>query len=87
MPGNNGPHLTGERRRALKLLASSHHGVNAGLLVLVHGFERRVLAELVKAGLAAAGREVVMAGGKSVEVVQVCITAAGRRAIDDSVSH
>lgn len=75
------PRLTPERRRALELLASNRHGINAGPLVLVHGFERRVLAGLVKAGLAAAESEVVMAGHKPVEVVRISITNAGWRAI------
>jgi hypothetical protein len=62
--------LCPERRRALELLASSRHGANAELLVLGHGFKRRVLAGLVRAGLAAAEREEVVAGGKAVEVVR-----------------
>jgi hypothetical protein len=73
--------LTPERRRALEVLASSRHGVNAELLVHGYGFSRRVLAGLVRAGLAAAKREVVMAGCKAVELVRLRITAAGRRAI------
>ena len=76
-----GPRLSPERRRALKLLASNRHGVNAGLLVFVHRFERRVLEGVVKAGLAVAEREVVIAGGKPVEVIRIKITTAGRRAI------
>jgi hypothetical protein len=72
-----------EQRRALEVLASSEHGMNAGLLVLDHGFERRVLAWLVKAGLAVAEREVAMAGGKPVEIFRIRITAAGRSAIEE----
>jgi hypothetical protein len=34
------------------------------------------------AGLAAAERQVAMAGGKAVEVVRLRITAAGRKAIE-----
>jgi hypothetical protein len=40
-----------------------------------HGFSRLVLAGLIAAGLATAEREVVNAGGKTVEVVRVKITA------------
>jgi hypothetical protein len=76
------PRLSEERRRALKLLASSRHGVNAGLLVFVHGFDRRVLDGLVKVGLAAAERDVVVAGGKPVEIIRIRITGAGRQAIE-----
>jgi hypothetical protein len=60
--------LTSEQRRALALLASSRPGVHAALLVYGHGFKRRVLAGLVRRGLAAAEREVVKAGGKAVQV-------------------
>ena len=73
--------LTSERRRALKLLARDRYGVNKDLL-MGHGFSRLVLAGLIAAGLATAEREVVNAGGKTVEVVRVKITAAGREAIE-----
>ncbi len=59
------PRLTPERRRALKLLASSCHGASEELLVRDHGFSRGVLASLVLGGLAAAEREVIIAGGKT----------------------
>jgi hypothetical protein len=64
------PRLTPKRRRALKLLASSRHGVNEELLVRGHGFSRGVLASLVLRGLAAAEHEVMIAwrqgdGGRS----------------------
>jgi len=45
-------------------------------------FSRGVLASLVRRKLAAAHREVVIAGGKAIEVVRVKITVAGRRAIE-----
>ena|SRR5258708_6481075 len=73
--------LNAERRRALELLASSSGGVNAALLVHIHGFKRHVLAGLVQRKLAAAEREVAMPGGNDVEVVRIRITAAGRRAL------
>ena len=76
------PRLSEERRRALELLASSPVGANAGLLVFAHGFDRRVLDCLVEAGLAAAEREVVVAGDKPVEIIRIKITNAGRRAIE-----
>jgi hypothetical protein len=49
--------------------------------VLVHGFSRPVLAGLIASGFAAAEREVVDAGDKSVEVRRIRITAAGREAL------
>jgi hypothetical protein len=72
-----------ERRRGLELLASSSGGVNAALLVRIHGLKRHVLAGLVRRKPAAAEREVAMAGGKAIEVVRIRITAAGRRAIEE----
>jgi hypothetical protein len=77
-----GPRLNVERRQALQLLASSPDGVNEELLFLDHGFTRRMLTGLVRAGLAAAEREVVKAGGKPIEVVRVRITAAGRKVVE-----
>jgi hypothetical protein len=76
--------VSAERRHALKLLASSSGGVNAALLVQIHGLKRHVLAGLVQLKLAAAKREVAMADGKAVEVVRIRITAAGRRALEGS---
>jgi hypothetical protein len=77
-----GPRLTPERRRMLKLLARSRHGVNEELLVHGHGFRRPTIVGLVSAGLATAEREVVKAGAKPVEIVRVRITADGRQAIE-----
>jgi hypothetical protein len=65
-----GPRLTPEQRSALELLASSPHGTNEELLVLSHGFTRRMVAGLVRRGLAAAHRKVVKAGGKAIEVTR-----------------
>jgi len=74
--------LSAKRRRALELLAGSRHGVNEEMLVHGHGFSRRMLAVLVRAGLAAAERTVVMAGNKPVEAIRVRIADAGLRAIE-----
>jgi hypothetical protein len=71
--------LSSEQRRAPTLLASSRHGANGELLIRGHGFSRGVLASLVRRKLAAAEREVVMAGGKPIEVVRFRIAAAGGR--------
>ena len=76
------PRLTLERRRMLKLLARSRHGVNEELLVHSHGFRRPTIVGLVSAGLAATEREVVKAGAKTIEVVRVRITEAGRKMIE-----
>ena len=71
-----------EQQRALKPLASSRHGVNEELLIRGHGFSRWVLSSLIRRRLAVTQREVVMAGGRAIEVVRLRITAAGRRAIE-----
>jgi capsid protein len=42
-----------------------------------------MLAGLVRAGLAAAEREVVNAGGRPVEVVRLTITDDGRKALKE----
>ena len=74
--------ISSEQQRALKLLASSRHGVSEQLLSRSLGFSSRVLASLVRRRLATREREVMKAGGKTVEMVRIRITAAGRRTIE-----
>jgi hypothetical protein len=74
-------HLGAEQRRALRLLASSPFGAPEAI-IHVHGFTRRMLTGLVRAGLATAQREVVKAGGPTIKVEHYRITDAGRRAIE-----
>jgi hypothetical protein len=62
-------HLGAEQRRALQLLASSPFGVTE-VIMLTHGFTRRMRVGLIRAGLA-------ISRGKTVR-----ITAAGRRALE-----
>jgi hypothetical protein len=76
--------LSAEQRRALELLAGSPHGATEELLAYGHGFSRRMLGGLIQAGLATVQRRVIMAGEVPVEVGKVMITAAGRRAIEES---
>lgn len=74
--------LTRDQRRALELIASEPHGATDGLLVVVHGLQIKILAGLVHEGLATAMvGEGVEADGKTIEVVRIMITDAGRRAI------
>jgi hypothetical protein len=68
------------RRRALDLLASCPDGCFEGLLV-AHGFSIPFIVRLVRAGLATAHTERVVAGGRRLEVARVRITEAGRRAL------
>jgi hypothetical protein len=53
-----------DRRRALELLASSRDGCTEAILQ-AHGFSVRQIVELVRAGLAIATPERVVAGGRS----------------------
>ena len=73
-----------EQRRALELLAGGPHGATEEMLIHGHGFSRRMLASLVRAGLAIVERRVIMAGDSLVEVGKARITAAGRRALAES---
>jgi hypothetical protein len=74
--------LTREQRRALQILASDPHGATEELLVLAHGFDGDMIAGLVGRRFATAQRESMKAGGKTVEVVRIMITDAGRRAVE-----
>jgi hypothetical protein len=69
-----------DRRRALELLAGSHHGYSKAIL-RAHGFSMDMMVELVKAGLATTKRERIVAGGRHTDVVRVRITEAGRQAL------
>jgi hypothetical protein len=64
------------------MLASDPHGATEELLVLAHGFDSDMIAGLVPAGFATAQRESIKAGGKTIEVVRIRITDAGRMAIE-----
>jgi hypothetical protein len=77
-------HLGPKQRRALELLARSPQGATEEMLIHGHGFSRRMLAGLVRAGLATVERRVIIAGNTPVEVGKVRIAAAGRRALAES---
>jgi hypothetical protein len=49
--------------------------------VLAHGFDSDMIAGLVHSGLAMARRENMKAGGRTIEVVRIRITGAGRDAL------
>jgi hypothetical protein len=53
-------------------------------LMLAHGFTIPEMVELVRAGLATATAERVVAGRRTIEVARVRITEAGRRALDQT---
>jgi hypothetical protein len=72
--------LSGEERRALDMLAGSPSGCTEGAL-RANGFKIGVLAGLMRAGLAVANPESVRAGGRTLALVRIVITDAGRRAL------
>jgi hypothetical protein len=69
-----------DRRRALELLATSPDGATEAIM-LAHGFTVDQMVELVRAGLASATPERVVAGKRATQVTRVRITEAGRRAL------
>jgi hypothetical protein len=71
-------HLGAEQRRALQFLASSLFGVSEAIM-FAQDFKRRMLASLIRAGLATAQRENIKA---SLAVGRIRITDAGRRALE-----
>ena len=71
--------LSAETRRALKLLSRSPDGVEA--LLLAHGFTRQMLTGFVRSGLATWRHKTMRAGGRTIDVAYMMITAAGRMAI------
>jgi hypothetical protein len=73
-------HPKPDRRRALELLASCRDGCTEAMM-LAHGFTVPQMVELVRAGLATATAERVVAGSRKIEVARVRITDAGRKAL------
>jgi hypothetical protein len=69
-----------DRRRALELLASCRDGCTEAMM-LAHGFSIPQLVELVRAGLASATAERVVAGSRTFEIARVRITEAGQKAL------
>ena len=82
-PPSQKRHLSQKARFALELLAVDKRGLTETLL-LTYGITRGMLANLVRAGLASVQRQRVRAGGRTMEVVRVRITEAGRQATEDS---
>jgi hypothetical protein len=68
-----------DRRRVLELLASSRDGCTEAIMP-AHGFTIEQMVELVRAGVATAKAERVVAGRCTIEVARVRMTEAGRRA-------
>ena len=72
--------MSGEQRRALDMLAGSPHGFTEAAL-RAHGFTVGLLAKIVRTGLAVAKPEIVKAGGRTLIMLRLRITDAGRRAL------
>ena len=72
-----------EQRLALEMLDRSH-GVCTRSIWAVHGFTLALLIGLVTDGLADVQAETVSGGGRTIEIVRIRITAAGRDALDES---
>jgi hypothetical protein len=68
------------RRRAGELLAASPSGCSEAILA-AHGFAIKRVVELIRAGLATAKIERMVAGIHPMEVTVVRITDAGRQAL------
>jgi len=75
--------ISAEHRRALRLLAGSPLGCSEAIL-LAHGHKAKLLALLVRDGLATTQPGTMRAGRRQIEVVWVMITDAGRRALADT---
>ena len=72
-----------EQRRALQLLAGIPFGTTETVMLTHHGFKRRTLADIVRAGSATAERAIGKADGKAIGAGRIRITAAGRTALED----
>jgi hypothetical protein len=75
-----------DRRRALELLAASPDGCSEALM-FANGFTAELLVELVRAGLASAHAERMLADGKMKESARVKISEAGWQTLGDDAIH
>jgi hypothetical protein len=71
-----------DRRRALELLVSCRDGCTEAIMI-AHGFTVAQMVELVRAGLASASTERVVAGNRTIEVARLRITEAGRQRLSE----
>ena len=76
------PRLSVEQRSALALLIGAGMNGVTETIMLGRGFTREMVAFLARKGLATVRWELVRAGGRTIEVGRVRITAAGRRALE-----
>ena len=71
-----------QRRRALELLEASIDGCTEAIM-LAHGFTSEMLVQLVQAELATATAERMRTGNRTIEVIRMKITDAGRQALGE----
>jgi hypothetical protein len=74
-------HPKPDRQRALELLASAGVEGCSEAVMKAHGFTTEQLVELVRAGLATATPQRVMAGGETLELATLRITDKGQQAL------
>jgi hypothetical protein len=74
--------LTTDQRRALAVIASAGpRGATETLLVDVYSFGLAELAQLVHADFATLSQQTMRGGGRTITVVRLRITDAGRRTL------
>src|SRR5215510_12975436 len=73
--------LGAEQRRALEMLAAARLRGCAGPTLLGQGFRVGMLVDLVGEGLAIARREPMKVGTRTITIVHIRITDAGRQAL------
>ena len=73
--------LSTQARRALELLDGFQHGVAEEFLIL-SGFKREMLANLVLAGLITVVTETIQAGASTIKAERYHITDNGRKALE-----
>jgi hypothetical protein len=74
--------LSEEQRRALEMLANAGEGGSTLDMLIANGFPAEVLAGLVSDGLAMMQGETMKVNERTVEIIRVMITDAGRNAIE-----
>jgi hypothetical protein len=75
--------LSTDQHWALTLLADSGPGGCPEALLLAHGFTTDLLTDLLRGGLATKHHETMSAGGRTIDVVRLRITDAGRKAREE----
>jgi hypothetical protein len=70
-----------DQRQALELLASCRDGCTQAIM-RAHGFTLPQMVALIRAGLASATSQRIVAGARTTEVITLRITETGRQALD-----